>query len=308
MAQITTVIPTYRRPHLLARAIHSALGQTYRDIVVCVYDNCSGDETAAVVAEIQARDPRVRYFRHADNIGALGNFRFGMDAVETPYFSLLSDDDILLPGFYENAMAALVRRPSARFVITPTAVVTTRGATAHIAGPRATWPAGLYTPPQGFVEMIKRCPPTWTGMLISREALAVVGGVDGAIGVTADLEFEYRLASRFPYAAVSEPGAVFYLHSGTEDSAVLYPLSSIEGRLEMFRRIRAGFGVLPAEVGEAAYRVVKRRHLLRVLKKGGQMIWRRNGRALGLVGENLRRVHGMPLFGRLWDLLGRLFP
>jgi glycosyltransferase involved in cell wall biosynthesis len=49
---ITTIIPTYRRPKLLRRAIKSVLNQTYLHFQVCVYDNASGDETAEVVSEL----------------------------------------------------------------------------------------------------------------------------------------------------------------------------------------------------------------------------------------------------------------
>lgn len=53
-AQITTVLPTYCRPALLRRAILSALGQKFSDIQVLVLDNASGDETEAVVRELQS--------------------------------------------------------------------------------------------------------------------------------------------------------------------------------------------------------------------------------------------------------------
>ncbi|RKX41747.1 MAG: glycosyltransferase family 2 protein, partial [Thermotogae bacterium] len=61
---ITTIIPTYRRPKLLQRAIKSVLNQTYPHFQVCVYDNASGDETAEVVAEFAKKDPRVKYYCH----------------------------------------------------------------------------------------------------------------------------------------------------------------------------------------------------------------------------------------------------
>lgn len=47
---ITAVIPTYRRPRLLRRAIKSVLAQTYPHFQVCVYDNASGDETSVAYA------------------------------------------------------------------------------------------------------------------------------------------------------------------------------------------------------------------------------------------------------------------
>ncbi len=68
---ITTIIPTYRRPKLLRRAIKSVLNQTYPHFQVCVYDNASGDETALVVDEIAKADPRVKYYCHSENIGSV---------------------------------------------------------------------------------------------------------------------------------------------------------------------------------------------------------------------------------------------
>ena len=83
--QITTVIPTYRRPKLLRRAIQSVLNQTYPHFLVCVYDNASGDETEEVVAEIAHRDSRVRYHRYPENIGLVRNFAYGAAQVVTPF-------------------------------------------------------------------------------------------------------------------------------------------------------------------------------------------------------------------------------
>lgn len=113
MAKITTIIPTYRRPILLHRAITSALEQKNASIQVCVYDNCSGDETEAIVRDLSKHDERVFYYCQSKNIGGLANFLYGMSRIETDFFSFLSDDDYLLPGFYQRAVAALDRHPEA---------------------------------------------------------------------------------------------------------------------------------------------------------------------------------------------------
>jgi|GEM_PF-4090006 len=105
---ITTIIPTYRRPKLLRRAISSVLNQTYPHFQVCVYDNASGDETASVVAELSKEDPRVKYHCHAENIGATENFIYGMEHVEIPFFTLLSDDDLIFPNFGGKTWQALM--------------------------------------------------------------------------------------------------------------------------------------------------------------------------------------------------------
>src|SRR5437016_10001362 len=97
---IATIIPTYRRPKLLQRAIRSVLNQTYPHVQIRVYDNSSGDETASVVAELAKKDPRVKYHCHSQNIGSFKNFEYGLKQVDTEWFSILSDDDLILPEFY----------------------------------------------------------------------------------------------------------------------------------------------------------------------------------------------------------------
>ena len=53
---ITTIIPTFRRPRLLKRAIISAIEQSYTCIRVLVIDNASNDKTFEVVKELMHKD------------------------------------------------------------------------------------------------------------------------------------------------------------------------------------------------------------------------------------------------------------
>ena len=143
-ALVTTVIPTYRRPALLKRAIESVLGQTAGTQRIAVYDNASGDDTGAVVLDIARRDPRVRYHRQAANLGSFENFRLGLAEVSTPFFSLLSDDDVLLPRFYETALSALRQHPTALFAVTRVLQVDRTGHLLSIEG--RSWSPGLHGP------------------------------------------------------------------------------------------------------------------------------------------------------------------
>lgn len=53
MALITTILPTYRRPQLLKRAIESVLKQTMQDFNLYIFDNASQDETPEIVSKYQ---------------------------------------------------------------------------------------------------------------------------------------------------------------------------------------------------------------------------------------------------------------
>lgn len=104
-------LPTYRRPERLRRTLKSVQAQTYPALDIFVADDASPDNTPDVVAEAQAKDARIRYHRHAANIGAVRNFAYVLDQCTSPYFMWMSDDDLLAPRFVERLMAELERDP-----------------------------------------------------------------------------------------------------------------------------------------------------------------------------------------------------
>lgn len=218
---ITTVIPTYRRPQLLARAIRSVLAQTIGDFQVLVYDNASGDETASVVAGLAGQDSRVRYFAQPENIGALANFNHALSRINTEFFSILSDDDVLLPYFYEQALASFRSHPEAVFVASPVMLVSPGGRVLTINN--AGWTPGLHRPPSAMLRMAEREHFIWTGTLFKRRALEQ-GLIDVDTGMCSDLDLLLRITGRHPIAVAERPGAGFMVHPGSPSS---YPRLSL---------------------------------------------------------------------------------
>ncbi len=90
--KVTALIPTYRRPEWLRRAILSVLRQTHGNLQVSVFDDASGGGTEDVVRNLSADGKRVKYYCHENNIGALSNFKFAFNSVDTPWSSPNSVD------------------------------------------------------------------------------------------------------------------------------------------------------------------------------------------------------------------------
>jgi glycosyltransferase involved in cell wall biosynthesis len=86
-------IPTRNRAASLERAVRSALAQQWDELEIIVSDNASTDGTAALCDELAAADPRVRYVRHASDIGAEANFQSVLEAAGGAFFMWLADDD-----------------------------------------------------------------------------------------------------------------------------------------------------------------------------------------------------------------------
>jgi glycosyltransferase domain-containing protein len=102
---ITIGIPTFNRPELLARALGSVARQSYPNIEVLVADNGPLDESVnRVIASFKHDLSDLRYVRHSENVGALKNFMFLLEAAKGRYFMWLADDDEIS----ENYVASLV--------------------------------------------------------------------------------------------------------------------------------------------------------------------------------------------------------
>ncbi|SFS05948.1 Glycosyl transferase family 2 [Dyella sp. OK004] len=237
LSQITTVIPTYRRPRLLRRAIVSALQQEPVSVRVRVCDNASGDDTGKIVAALTQLHPQIEYHCHSQNIGSGANFEFGVRNIETPFFSLLSDDDYLLPGFYQRALTALNAHPQAMFWV---------GITLNVDPEGVIWDArverwlrdGVFFPPEGALAMTAGLAPAWTGIVFRREVLEQVGFLDPEALSPGDLDYTLRLAARYSYVVEKYPSAVFTLN--TQSASATQPLSSFwPGWQKMFRNIEA---------------------------------------------------------------------
>ncbi|MDZ7953095.1 glycosyltransferase family A protein [Nostoc sp. DedQUE09] len=114
-SKVTIAIPTYNRSELLKASLESALAQDYRDYQVLVLDNASEDDTEAVVRSFA--DPRITYVRNETNIGIFGNWQLAVELNSSPYLSILSDDDILLPSFIRESVLALDNHPNVGFSV-----------------------------------------------------------------------------------------------------------------------------------------------------------------------------------------------
>ena len=231
---ITTIIPTYRRPRLLKRAVRSVLNQTFHHLQVCVYDNASGDETAEMVADLAKQDHRVKYHCQPENIGARSNFKFGMANVDTPYFSFLSDDDFLLPDFYETALEGFQNFPDAAFSAGSVITMTDSGKVLY--APLSLWSKeGYFSPPEGLLEIIGEKHPIWTGILFRRSIIENVGVLDPEVG-SIDLDFVFRIAAHYPFVISKKPCAVCVNHPSS--SSALPNLNDVwPGWLKMIRNL-----------------------------------------------------------------------
>jgi glycosyltransferase involved in cell wall biosynthesis len=125
--KVSIGLPVYNGQHYLRQAIESIVNQTYRNFELIICDNASTDDTAAICAEYAAREPRIRYYRQPQNIGATANFNRTFELASGPYFKWAAHDDVLEPTYLEKCVVVLEQTPDAVLCQSLVKMVTDQG-------------------------------------------------------------------------------------------------------------------------------------------------------------------------------------
>jgi glycosyltransferase involved in cell wall biosynthesis len=107
---LSVVIPTYNRAAMLKRCIDSVLAAKSNDIEVLVSDNCSPDATQDTLRAYN--DPRLRFWRNAQNLGAPGNILELWRQARGHWIFCLADDDFVLPAGLDETIEILKKHPN----------------------------------------------------------------------------------------------------------------------------------------------------------------------------------------------------
>ncbi|MFJ3661272.1 glycosyltransferase family 2 protein [Streptomyces sp. NPDC090119] len=106
LPQVSVVVIGHDDAAHVTDAVRSALDQGPAVGEVIAVDDCSTDDSAALLERLAATEPRLRVIRHSVNSGGCGTPRnTGIDAATLPHVMFLDSDDLLPPG----AVDALLR-------------------------------------------------------------------------------------------------------------------------------------------------------------------------------------------------------
>lgn len=106
--RLTVVLPVYNGGPFLRPAVESILGQRRGDFEFIIIDNCSTDDSWAVVQEYAAADQRIRPVRNERNMGFVYSLNRGNELAQTEYVARMDADDISTPDRLEKQMAYLL--------------------------------------------------------------------------------------------------------------------------------------------------------------------------------------------------------
>ncbi|MEP0885050.1 glycosyltransferase [Trichocoleus sp. ST-U3] len=110
MAICRIFLCTYRRNHLLRRALDSLLAQTVTDWVCELHNDDPRDSFPRQLVE-KINDPRISIVDHAENLGPTRTFNLIFREVSEPFISLLEDDNWWQPNFLEEMIEVMEKFP-----------------------------------------------------------------------------------------------------------------------------------------------------------------------------------------------------
>lgn len=113
--QCDVLIPCYNYGRYLADCVRSALRQG-GGMRILIIDDASTDETSEIGPDLARRHPEVEYVRHRTNIGHIRTYNEGIDWATSPYFTLLSADDLMMPGAVARAESVFLNHPDVLMV------------------------------------------------------------------------------------------------------------------------------------------------------------------------------------------------
>ncbi|HKQ05056.1 MAG TPA: glycosyltransferase family A protein [Blastocatellia bacterium] len=99
---LSVALPVYNGADYLAEALDSALAQTFSDFEIVVSDNCSTDQTPAILDDYARRDRRIRVHRADDFLAQAENVNRAVSLCQGDWVKLLCHDDLMQPRCMET--------------------------------------------------------------------------------------------------------------------------------------------------------------------------------------------------------------
>lgn len=103
---ISIVVPVYNAAPYIENTVQMVLQQTYQDFELILVDDCSTDNSVALLEELMenGKDARLRLVKKERNQGAAAARNTGLDMASGRYIAFLDADDVWLPHRLEAGL------------------------------------------------------------------------------------------------------------------------------------------------------------------------------------------------------------
>lgn len=196
---ISVIIPTFNRAHLIWATLDSVLAQTHAAKEIVVVDDGSTDNTEELIGSLY---PSVLY-KKVSNAGAPNARNIGVGMSTAPWLAFLDSDDLWLPNKLERQAQLHALAPGIEYSFTNFRILSEGcwldrtkfdDAPAEFFEGASQVGPGLCVAALGMYERLLRFQPIFPScFVISRAAYQQVGGWEASLGRNLSEDFEFTL-------------------------------------------------------------------------------------------------------------------
>lgn len=207
---VSVIIPTYKRPDTLTRAINSVISQTYNNIEIIVVDDNDPEtaerEKTRLVMNQYENIVTVKYIEHPYNKNGAAARNTGFRVARGDYIAFLDDDDEFLPNKVEKQVQCLE------------SIDKIWGAcyTNYIRKYGDKIYSRSLENREGFLLKEELMRNLWvaagSNLMVRRTVVEHVGGFDESFKRNQDVEFLVKILKNYKLAHVPIEGLVVYMH------------------------------------------------------------------------------------------------
>lgn len=106
--KVSIIMPNYNCEKFLPETLDSVIGQTYANWELLIVDDCSTDNSIAVIQSYCDADERIKLFVNEKNSGAAASRNWALREATGKWIAFLDSDDIWLPCKLEKQLAFMV--------------------------------------------------------------------------------------------------------------------------------------------------------------------------------------------------------
>ncbi len=195
---VSVIVPAWNSERTLRETLESAAAQTYRNIEIAIVDDGSTDRTAAVAERFCATDHRARIV-HRKNGGLAAARNSGIENSRGDWIAPIDADDLWHPTKIEKQLRVALSSPEpVGFVYCWYRQIDEQERVLS-SGPRVALTGRIFNQLAYFNAV-----ENGSALLLSREAVADVGGYDESLPAYEDVMLQLRIASRWSIALVPE--------------------------------------------------------------------------------------------------------
>lgn len=286
MNTVDIILRTRNRPQLLDRALRGIVAQSHNDWQVYLV-NDGGDQEAVnnCAATFEAFIDKIQVIHHAVSIGRSPAFIAGWSAGNSPYVAWHDDDDTWHPEFLTTMIRHIQNREQLETgaVVCWTDEIHERIHDHHITEfRRFQWSQPFWSVPVWRLAQRNVAPPI--AILLRREAVDDIGGLDKSLPLFEDWDLLLRLHQKYEISVVPQVLAEYHIRP----DATAYSANAVSNLTEMAyweATIRnRWWRNCPHELGallQQADMITDTRDRIIAQASGLKAIWRKLRKALG---------------------------